>query len=161
MGKGKKWVPTGKKYARRVKWRWRKVTKIKKGLLYRLRKMYVYSRRAKKWFRTRRFSWRRIKRKERSGYPQGRSMRDVSSGVGGKLTKRRSDTCSACVSCIRITKKERSGYAHTVSTGHLSSGGGGKSPKSRRVSCTACVKCMCTAEEQRSGSAQGGSAGVA
>merc|ERR1712227_92682 len=94
--------------------------------------------------------------KERSGYPQGRSMRDVSSGVGGKLTKRRSDTSSACVSCIRITKKERSGFAHTVSTGHLSSGGG-KQAKSRRVSCTASVKCMCTAEEQRSGSAQGGS----
>merc|ERR1712227_362892 len=44
--------------------------------------------------------------KERSGYPQGRSMRDVSSGVGGKLTKRRSDTSSACVSCIRITKRK-------------------------------------------------------
>merc|ERR1719335_2151462 len=64
--KGKKWVPTGKKYWPRVQWRWRKVTKIKKGLLYRLRKMYVYSRTAKKWFRTRRSSWRRIKRKEGS-----------------------------------------------------------------------------------------------
>merc|ERR1711918_60711 len=50
--KGKKWVPTGKKYARRVKWSWRKAYKKKKGLLHRLRKMYVYSRRAKKWFRT-------------------------------------------------------------------------------------------------------------
>merc|ERR1711988_509350 len=99
--------------------------------------------------------------KERSGYPQGRSMRDVSSGVGAKLTKRRSDICSACMSCMRITKKERSGFAQGRGTGYLSSGGGKQQAKSRRVSCTARVECMCTAEEQRSGSAQGGSTGVA
>merc|ERR1711988_1260271 len=61
----KKWFRTGKRYWLLVQWRW-KGSKIKKGLLYRLRKMYVYRRRAKKWFRTRRFYWRRIKRKEGS-----------------------------------------------------------------------------------------------
>merc|ERR1712054_546893 len=55
--KGKKWVPTGKKYARRVKWSWRKAYKKKKRHLFRLRVMYTYHKKGKKWFRTHRQYW--------------------------------------------------------------------------------------------------------
>jgi hypothetical protein len=55
--KGKKWVPTGKKYWPRVKWSWRKAYKKKKRHLFRLRVMYAYHKKRKKWLRTRRQHW--------------------------------------------------------------------------------------------------------